>query len=687
MTFTYPWFLLGLLAVGIPVAIHLFELRRPQRLLFTNVGFIREIKLVTARQRKVKHLLVLLARICFVVFLVLMFCQPFIPAARPDAGTGGAGAVATVVDTSPSMQALSDTDQPLFERAVSEARELPAAYPASTRYSLPGNNTQLSAAAFRSAVDALAVSGAAPSVAGQVERLKARGKAGQLFVFSDFQKNSFTPRQLVADSAQQVFLVPLGGKPTQNVFVDSVLLDDAFVRTGTDISLRIRLRNGGSVAAPDCQVKVFVGPQQVAAYRTAVAARSTAISTIRLRLNDAALQTCRVELEDFPVTFDNTYYFTLQPSPRIRVLDVSPDAGDNTRRLYGNEPLFAYSGSQPQRLDYSALAAANMILLQEVPQVDAGLREAVRQRVQQGATVVIVPPAAAAVRASYDQLLRELGVGSVQWETSPSGAPVLRDVAQPSLQNPFFRDVFAGQSRQAVMPKAAPVLRWARSGTDVLRLRDGDGYLAGFSSGRGLVYLFAAPFSGGYSDFSSHALFVPVMYRLAMQSFRTDQRLAYRLNEGTVPVALGADEARSQVREAVVKLVQDSLTFSPSQRMQAGVLRFEVPAGMKEPGFYSLTRNGKPLTTLAFNVDKRESDLASYSAAELRQLIGPNHPNVQVYETGLGQSVAAQYKAERVGTPLWRYCLWLALASLLAEVLLLRWQGRVRKTEPVAVAA
>ncbi|GAA3933574.1 BatA domain-containing protein [Hymenobacter algoricola] len=685
MTLTYPWFLLGLLTLAIPIAIHLFELRRPQRLLFTNVGFIREIKLVTARQRKVKHLLVLLARCSFLVFLVLLFCQPFIPAKRSEAGA--ATVVASVIDTSPSMQVLSSTDQPVFERAVSEARDLPTAYPASARFALPGSNASLSAAAFQTAVDELTVSGSAPSLRSGVERLSGRSeKAKQVFVFSDFQKNGFTPQLLQADSAEQVFLVPLAGKPTQNVFVDSVLLDDAFIRAGTDIALRVRLRNGGSLAAADCQVKVFVGSRQVAAYRTAVPAQGTAVSVVRVRLDGTELQQCRVELEDFPVTFDNTYYFTLQPSPRIRVLELGSAEAGNVRRLYGNEPLFDYSGSRAQSLDYGKLAAANLTLVQEVPQIDAGLREALRQAVQKGGTVVLVPPAGTAGRTSYEALFRALGIGTVQWQAVAAGQPVVQEVAPPSLQNPFFRDVFAGQSRQAVMPKAAPVLRWSRSGTDILRMRDGDGYLAGFSSGRGMVYLFAAPFSGGYSDFTAHALFVPVMYRLAMQSYRTDQRLAYRLNQGRVTLGLPA-AAGNPGRESVVKLVKDSLTFIPGQRVQAGELRFDVPPAMGVPGFYALTRNGRALTTLAFNFDKRESNLASYSAAELRQLIGPNRPNVQVYEAGAGQSVAAQYKAERVGTPLWRYCLWLALASMLAEVLLLRFLGRVRQTAPVAVAA
>ena len=406
--------------------------------------------------------------------------------------------------------------------------------------------------------------------------------------------------------------------------------------------------------------------------------------TARVRLTGERAQPCRIELEDYPVTFDNTYYFSLQPSPKIQVMDVRASGAVATQRLYANEPLFAYTSAASGGLNYQQLEKANLIIVQGQARIEAGLRETLKRVTQRGGSVVVIPSGETAGRASYDQLFRELGVGPVQWEATDA-RPVLRDVAMPDRRNPFFRDVFGAQSRQPVMPKAAPVLRWSRSGTDILRMQDGDGFLASFSSSNGKLYLFAAPFDETHTDFTQHALFVPVMYRLAMQSYQREQQPAYRLNQGTVVV--NVENTTNAAGEQVYKLTKDSLSFIPAQRMQAGTIRFDVPAGMHDPGFYTLTRNNQPVATLAFNHDKRESVLAAYSADELRQLIGPNQKNVQVYDASKGESVAARYKTERVGTPLWQYCLWAALACLLAEVLLLRFLGRSKTAEPVAVAA
>ncbi|MBC6609277.1 BatA domain-containing protein [Hymenobacter sp. BT188] len=683
MALLFPWFLLGLLAVSIPIAIHFFELRKPQLVHFTNVGFIREVKLITARQSKLKHLLVLLARIGFVLFLVLMFCQPFIPAAKKGVKQGEF--VSMFIDTSPSMQ-VHGNDQSLLDKAVEEANGLVNVYPATTQFKLPPAANNLNKFAFQVATEQLSVSGQAAGLSALIAKGKGqtRNGNGQTFIFSDFQKNGFSSRSLAQiDSTESIFLVPIiQDEATPNVYIDSVLVDDAFVRRGTDILLRIRLRNGGQVAVDNCQVKLFIGDKQVAVYRASVGTESPTTTSVRVRIDNNELQRCRVEVEDFPVTFDNTYYFTLQPSPQIRIIDLA--AGEPaTQRLYANESLFSYSKSAPQTISYSKIEGANLALVQQ-PRVDASLRESIKRLVDKGGSVVIVPPALTAGRASYNQLFKDLGIGSVQWEPVPSGTPSLREVAAPSSQNPFFKDVFAARNRQAVMPKVSPVLRWSRSETDILRLQDGDGYLASFNSGRGTVFLFSAPFEAEYSDFTNHALFVPVMYRLAMESFRNDQNPAYRLNQRTIVVAV--PEVTDNT-EQVFKLTKDSSTFIPVQRLQAGELRFDVPPGMQIPGFYQLTRNGRTVKTLAFNVDKRESNLAHYSAEELRTLIGKNHPNIQVYDASGGQTVAAQYRAERIGTPLWQYCLWAALACLLAEVLLLRFMTRRKMAEPMAVAA
>ncbi len=686
MQLVYPSFLWGLLAIGIPIAIHLLQLRRPQRVLFTNTGFIREVELTTMRRRRLQEILVLLARVLAVIFIVLLFCQPFIPVATSAAPTA-VGTVGVLVDNSGSMQAPGTAQAQVRQEAVNGARALGRSYGAGTHFKLLGQRAgSLTGATYEAAVNTQSSTGPQRGWGAAAVRDAVQDEqAGPLYLFSDFQKNEIGPDfwQKLRRTGE-IVLVPQAARPAGSIYVDSVWLNDAFVRVRTNVGLHIRLRNGGSEAVTDCPVKVLLGGRQVATFRVAVGAGQASETVTQVQVTDDKLVPGQVITGDAPVTFDNTYYFTLQPAAPIRILEIGQEPA--TQRAYARESLFTYLFSKPQTVDYGELRRANLVLLHEVPQVDAGLREALVGVVRRGGSVVVVPTASPAAHASYHELFRALGVGGEQWQAS-AREPVRQEVVMPSLRNPFFKDVFGAQPRQVTMPQVAPVLRLGQAGTDILRLRDGDAYLTEVENGVGRVYVFAAPFAGEYSDFAQHALFVPVLYRLAMISYHTDQPLAYRLPAPaltlTVPAASSASQGARD--EASYRLVRDSLTYIPAQRVQNGQLRLDVPTDLRAPGFYKLIKQGKVVTTLAFNPDKRESELAAYSAAELRQLLGDNHPNVRVLDDGAQPEAIARYRAEQAGQPLWRYCLLAALACLLAEALLLRF-GRPRAGAGPALA-
>ncbi|MCC3160507.1 BatA domain-containing protein [Hymenobacter sp. 15J16-1T3B] len=679
MTLTHPWFLLGLLSLAVPVLLHLFELRRPQRVLFTNVEFIREVKLLTAKQRRLQHLLVLALRLGFLTLLVLLFCQPFIPA--PHQSTHADVEANVVMDDSPSMAVETGSGKPMLEQSVNEMQRIVHAFPKTAQYRLWAGRTpqaSLSANKLVEELSQLNPSAASAGVRTTLRQLENRGGNAKqtTFVTSDFQKSSFAAADIQGlRSAGEVFLLPLTTRATANAYVDSVFLTEEFVRTGVDLPLHIRLRNGGAKEATQVQVRVFIGPRQVATYTSNVAAGNTVENIVRIRLAEAQTQFGRVELEEQPVTYDNTYYFTLKPSGRIRVVDVS-SGGTATQKLYPNEAVFAYSPLRPESSP-GTLEGADLLIVQGNSRLTPGWQSAAAKFVERGGTLVVIPPSAAGLRAGYDQLWASLGLTSMRWATGSTA----QELAVPNQQNPFFKDVFAQQTRQPDMPRATPVLSWGRSTTDVLQFRDGQPFLSGFRSGQGMVYVFASPLQAGLSTFAEHPLFVPVMYRLATLSKSSEQLPAYRLtNRAVVLRPLGAPTSGA---EQVYKLRNDSNSYVPAQQLRNGRLYLQLPAPMRQPGYYQLTLNDKVLTTLAFNVDKKESELAQYSAEELRQLTAA-YPNVHVYEAGGERSAAQQLAEERNGTPLWRYCLVGALLCLLGEVLVLRFGQRRERLEPQA---
>ena len=83
---------------------------------------------------------------------------------------------------------------------------------------------------------------------------------------------------------------------------------------------------------------------------------------------------------------------------------------------------------------------------------------------------------------------------------------------------------------------------------------------------------------------------------------------------------------------------------------------------------------------LAFNYSRQESNLSCYSREELKQVVsdaGLTHCRI----VPKAEKSMTQYIRQRSqGTPLWRWCIVLALLFLLAEILLIR-HGQKKSTE------
>jgi hypothetical protein len=669
MNFIAPAFLYGLAAIGIPIIIHLVELRRAKKIFFTNVAFIKEVKNITASHRRIKQLLILLCRIGFVIFLVLCFAQPFLPSSNGSAHTSQAK---IFIDNSFSMQ--NEPDVPgssLLELALTHCKKVIQAVGNTGRFGYFDHSgfssvyNDYTSPKLLSKLEGVNYSSGSKSFSAVLAGLtSASDEPYNALVYSDFQKKAFQASDVKSlDKNQNFYFVHLKGTAEHNVFVDTLVLEDEFIRVNQINKIRVRVRNSGSNNIQNCNVKFFVGKQQVSALNINVAAKETASFVLNFRLDNNAPQHCRLVIQDFPVEFDNTYYFTLQASPPVNIVDVSEQTGVPTERLYTNEPLFNYQLVSPTRFNYTLLNKTNLVILSGLSQNSPAFAENLRKFVQEGGNVIFVP--GSSEKSEQISFLQKLGIGAVrQLSLKPDQAQ--KELAQPEKQHPFFEGIFESDQKRLVMPKSAQVLQWNRATNDLLKFRDGSKFLSSFRLGNGQVFLFAAPFSDKFSDFTNHALFVPVMYKLAIESYHNQQDIAYSLGAAniTYPVPAGG-------HQEVFKLVKDSLEYVPEQRVRDGRLVFSVPAEMNEPGIYQLVSDKDKLGVLAFNFNKKESELDFYTPDEIKDMAG-NAANVRVLDASDELAIKKIFSPDNTGTQLWKYCLILCLLFALTEILLIR---------------
>jgi hypothetical protein len=671
MNFLFPSFLFALSAISIPIIIHLIELRRAKRVVFTNLNFIKEVKNVTASHRQLKRWLVLLARILFITFLVLLFSQPY-------RSTGSQGALSTnrakiFVDNSFSMQnEASSAENSLLQMALEQANRIAQMFNVNSSFQL-GTHDKLSYVDFSKAdflkqINVVNESASNRSLASVFSwfNLEEDRKPFKGFIISDFQKSNLKSANLaVPDSVNEYYLVPVQSQNTRNVFIDTVYSEDAFVRQNENNVLQVKLRNAGTEEARDCQVKFFIGNKQVSALSVDVPANKTVPFTLNYRLEGNEAAKCRLVIEDYPVTFDNTYYFNLKPSENIKILEVNSQSliGD---KLFTNENIFRYTASAFNNINYKQIGQADLIILNAVEEIDAPLADNLRTFVQEGGNVIIIPAAKADV-ASYQAVMRKLQVAAVP--AGGSNQPNKKSLlTYPDTRNPFFQNIFSEPSRSTILPSATKTWRWNRSASDILFFKEGGSFLSSFGLGNGQVYLFASPLTEEFSDFQSNGLFVPVMYKMAMLSSRQQQPLAYSLNNRIFSVPLKQNLPGDQV----VQLRKDSVTFIPEQQARKNQLVLGIPTEANEAGFYDLVLKDKVMATLAFNYDKRESDLKQPTVQELRNAVA-GQKNVHVLDTSNELNLQKELTNENLGVPLWKYCLILCLVFMFIEILLIRY--------------
>ncbi len=317
-------------------------------------------------------------------------------------------------------------------------------------------------------------------------------------------------------------------------------------------------------------------------------------------------------------------------------------------------------------------------MLEGVAQVSGTLRSELERFVRQGGSLVVIPPANPDV-SSYGPFLSALGVSGIT--ALPQPLAPSQSLSDPDRKNPFFADVFQQTYQQDPLnlPSVTPVWQW-NAGTKLLSLRDGRPFLTQSRAGSGHVYVLANPLAEQFGNLAQHALFVPVMYKMAALSARP-QRTAYSFDENliTIPIANAAGTSE----QAVYKLKRAKLDIIPIQRVVGNQLLLEMPKSNQlstgqevESGYYELQVSrgdgpGKTERLLALNHGHQESVMSFYSPTELRQIFG-TQKNVEVFDSITDGDFVQVLERENLGTSLWKYFLLAALGFLLLEIGLVR---------------
>lgn len=673
MLFVYPAFLLGLLSLAIPVIIHLFHFRQYKKVYFSNVQFLKNIQQQRSSRNKLKKILILITRLLALLFLVLAFARPFIPA-RQHISAGKTHLVSVFVDNSYSMQTLN-REGSLLDEARRRAKEIASGYGMNDRFQLLTQDLEgrhqrlLSRDEFYDEVDKIKVSAQSRQLQQVINRQQSllntqfNGDKA-IYILSDFQKNMFSSKALKTDSTTALNLIKLRSNLLANVTVDSVWLLSAVHRPGESEKLVVRLHNYADEKAEKVPLKLLVNGEQKALGGFTIKARGVQNDTLSFSGLKPGWQQAEIDLQDHPVSFDDQFYFSFKVQQKMPLLLVDGGTPDKyLTAVFATDGFFEPRNVHDGNVDYAGLSGYPLVVLSNIKAISTGLAQQLKTYVNKGGTLLVFPADGADV-TSYRSLLLPIAADYPGTVSANAGK-----VARINLQNPVFKNTFEQLPQNPDLPLVTryyELTGTSRSGRESLMdLPGGKTFFAVYPYGKGKTYLSAVPLDDSYSNLPHHALLVPLLLRIALLSGH-DPALFYTIGGDEIVETLPIQSTDKQL----LKLHMGQQVIIPDVRQQEGGTMLYLSDQVREPGNYRLQRQDSLMAVLAFNNNRSESDLTYMDEAELKALSGGKQSTViQAGAASLKDTVA---KAN-IGLELWKLCIILALISLAAEILLTRY--------------
>ncbi len=678
MKFVHPAFLWSFLILAIPLIIHIFNFRRVRRVYFSNVSLLKDVKTETNSFRKLKHLLILLSRLAFFTCLILAFAQPYLPSENQQQIQNLGGLVSIYVDNSYSMQSELGNETYL-DAAVSNIQELAQVFPKGTRFQLLTNNFEnreqypIRADELEDRLTEINYSNRYRDLESINKRQKnlleryGSGQVNQIFWFSDFQKSTLGNLDRVKlDSLNQFYIVPIRSQEVNNVLIDSVWLENPFIKALETNRVNVRLVSYRDEPYDNMPLKLFIDDQQVSTTTVNLSPQASTTAHFNFTLQGSGIKSAKITFEDFPVIFDNEYYFVINASPRVSILNLYDRAQNRyIDHVFSNESVFELSSLSINNLDYNRISSAELVILNEVSEIEGELSRLLREFVRNGGTILSFPPARPS--NSYTNFLSSLGVSGARLSRGDTSRNETSNrLALLNIQNPFYQGIFEKVPSNMDMPDAQSSLAWNNIGEKLLEYKNRRPYLSRFSVNRGTLYLTSSPLQAQYTNFAKHAIFVPIMYKIASGSKRQDTRLAYTFQDKTIRTRL-----ETPARNQVYQLVKEELRFIPTQSVLEDELVLVLPEQIHDAGFYALELNENQENLLAFNYGKAESDLRFYKQQEVKASFG-NYSNAQIFDFNKNQAFINDFKEKNIQVNLWKYLLIAALIFFFIEILLIR---------------
>ena len=532
--------------------------------------------------------------------------------------------------------------------------------------------------------------------------------ARQLIVMTDFQRVSFEATEDVLlgqmlDRLKRLSIAPevifwnIGSEVRDNVAVESLDFSRLMIGVGQKIQIRANLRNFGDVSYPDLRVYFKIDGKEKSVTQIKLGPHEKGQVLFTHAFDAPGSHVVEVLAVADTLKADNSYIASIPVRDKVPLLLVN---GDPNREPLKGETAFAEIALQPysaarveladlikttviqaEELNGRTLTGQAVVILANVRRLNDDQVRALEDFVAHGGGLLLFPGDRVDAEWYNRALLNEgkgllpLAYGQLAGDLK-EGAPAIGIVSQ-RYENPaldLFNDPRNGsfadaQIRMWFRMQERGLAAGAPAATTLAKLDSGDIFLAEKPFGEGRVIASAVPCDADWSNLPLRPCYLPLMQRLCV--YLASTVVPPRNLEVGKPIVSFFAAADAGKTAMLGKPDGTSIEMAIVKKGERGVVEF---ARTQRPGLYTVTSPGGAITHYVVNASRRESDLAKLTDKEIAELARAH--GVALVQNG------ADFKqldhSRRFGMEFWRPLLWVLLALIFAELFLQQRFARVR---------
>ena len=638
MQFKNPELLYALLLLLIPIIVHLFQLRRFQKVDFTNVVFLKSVTIQTRKSSQLKKWLTLITRLLLLTAVIISFAQPYF--SKDDSFKLDSETV-IYLDNSFSMQAKGNQGE-LLKRAVQDILE--SNYNDEKVTFFTNNSTLKNSSSKTIQNDLLQLAYSSNQLDYNAAILKGKALFSKdnstrknLILISDFQQLQ-QGIEIQSDSSINTNLIQLKPVNTNNVSIDSLYVSKI---NSSNIELTVSL-DGSPESLENLPVSLFNGENLVA--KSAVS--STSLNSTTFSIPNNVKMNGKITIDDASLQFDNTLFFNINERSKINVLTIN-EASDNFLKRIFTDDEFDLQSVQANQLNFNDISKQNLIILNELVSIPVSLSNALQNFTNNGGDVLIIPAIKANIN-SYNQCLSGIGNATLSNETIAD-----KNITSINYSHPVFNAVFDKQVSNFQYPIVHNYYNINAPESAILSFEDNKPFLVQTAN----TFVFAASLNAENSNFIASPLIVPTIYNIGRQSLKLP-KLYYNIGEEN-----SFDVNTIMQQDAILKLKFDAVEIIPQQQTLSNKVSVVTNETPETASTYAITNNNEVLEHISFNYNRSESNLRFQNLSSIQNATISNSL----------PELLTNIKSDTNINALWKWFVIFALIFLIIEMLILKY--------------